>query len=126
MSITLPAGYIQYGLSNDGNEYTAVKGDSVPGARTSLVVRRKPAVYNQGTKRFSVPQYELRVTRSLKEGDPALPIPEQELFSLTLREPVGHSADPGVAFSDFLAVINQPGFFDSAVKQLFPTEGTGV
>lgn len=120
MSITFPSGYTLFGISNDGNTVEARRSDSSPASVVKATITRKGATYNQGTKRFSVPQVEIRFTRGLREGDPLLPIPEQELASFTFREPVGHDDASLNVFKDLVAMLNQDGMYANLVKQAIP------
>lgn len=120
MSLKLPTGYSLYGVSNDGNTVTAQRDGSTPDAPVFLKITRKAAVYQQGQKRFSVPTMEFRFTRGLKEGDPSLPIPEQELALLTVREPIGHTGTDNVV-KDVIALVNQTSFYEGVIAQVLPT-----
>lgn len=116
-----PSNYKIHGVSNSGNTVTAVRSDSVPAKPVLAEVTRKGAAYQTGARRFSVPQVEIRFTRGLVEGDPSLPIPEKELASFTMRIPVGHESDTLTVLKDLQAMIAQPDFFTSLVKQVIPT-----
>lgn len=120
MTIHFPSGYTLSGTSNDGNTVEARRNDSSPAAPVVCKVTRKYASFNQGTKRFSVPQVEIRFTRGLREGDPLLPIQEQELASFTFREPVGHDSETLNVFKDLLAMLGQAGMYKSLVAQVLP------
>lgn len=120
MSITFPSGYTLFGISNDGNTVEARRSDSSPASVVKATITRKGSSYNQGTKRFSVPQVEIRFTRGLREGDPLLPIPEQELASFTFREPVGHDSETLNVFKDLVLMLSQAGMYTNLVQQAIP------
>lgn len=124
MSLNLPSGYTLVGTSNNGDTVKARRNDSTPAKPVFVSVTRKWAAFQQSTKRFSVPQVEIRFTRGLTEAvgtGPSLPIPEQELAAFTFREPVGQDSDTLNVFKDLLAMLSQTDAYKSLVAQELPT-----
>ena len=120
MPLSFPSGYSIHGYANDGNTVSARRSDSSPEASVQAQIRRIPAKWDNGRKRFSVPTIEVTFVRGLREGEPLLPIPEQEMVRLTFREPVGHSSKTLNIVKDLIALVNQEGFYENCVKQALP------
>lgn len=120
MPLSFPSGYSIHGYANDGNTVSARRTDSSPVANVQATIRRIPAKWDNGRKRFSVPTIEITFTRGLREGEPLLPVPEQEMARLTFREPVGHDSDTLNVVKDLVAMVSQESFYDNCVKQALP------
>lgn len=120
MALTFPSGYSIHGYANDGNTVNARRNDSSMSAVVQCNIRRIPAKWDNGRRRFSVPTIEITFSRGLREGDPLLPIPEQELARLTFREPVGHDDATLNVVQDLIAMVGQADFYENLVKQALP------
>lgn len=120
MSLSFPSGYSIHGYSNDGNTVSARRSDSQMDAVVKAEIRRIAPKWDNGRKRFSVPLIEITFVRGLREGDPLLPVSEQEMARLTFREPVGHDSATLNVVKDLAAMIAQEDFYENMVKQALP------
>lgn len=119
-AIALPTGYGLYGVSNDGNTVTGVREGSSASEPVFFKITRKRALWNAGQGRFSVPQIEVRLTRGLVEGNPSLPIAEQELASFTFRLPVGHEDPAKTVLDDLVDFMGQADLLSKLAGQILP------
>lgn len=113
------ANYDQAGFTS-ANSIKFVRTNDTPSSRKDLTVTRKLSSYNPQTKLFSIPEYRMAVRRDTLDVD-GRPTGQRLTFDLSIRTPIQASGDDfDEAFVDLQALLTDPEFKDSVLRQLFP------
>lgn len=113
--------YIKQGsASADSQKYVRV--DSTQAIKKDLTFARKSGVFNPKINTFSVPEYRL-IVRADTPTSEGLPSGQRLSVDLAIRLPVAATkAQLEEQIVTLKEVVNQEGFADAVIAQMFPCE----
>lgn len=121
---TLPKGYTQYSVSNNGNTVTFAR----PGHSTLtpklLIVKRSVPEFANG--RWSTPQYSLKLVRGLVDANGAPVTPRINVGTEGIRWPmsgVGVQTAVSEEIAEFAAVMSTVGLAADIFALVVPNQG---